>query len=235
MKILVTVLAIIVLTDARTFVIKSKPSDSERLFDKKEFTFSQDKEDNKEPTIFTGDVQKSKVVLSENYSSKNKDFKFAFGAQNGIEIEQVGKLKDNKTLVVQGSYSYTGADGRRYRVRYTADELGFHPITELELEIPDPVTGEKQYKPQEPYKFPKFDFTKKTTTTTTAKPNYGYGVGGTGINAGNPFNKSNFPSNRYLPSNKYLPAVNTDYLPPAASTNNYVVRQKNFNNNFRRF
>lgn len=48
------------------------------------------------------------------------------GTQNGIEIEQVGRLKDdNKTLVVKGSYSYTGADGRRYRVRYTADELGF--------------------------------------------------------------------------------------------------------------
>ena len=54
-----------------------------------------------------------------------KEF-FSLGTQNGIEIEQVGKLKaDNKTLVVKGSYSYTGADGRRYRVRYTADELGF--------------------------------------------------------------------------------------------------------------
>lgn len=64
----------------------------------------------------------------------------SLGTQNGIEIEQVGRLKpDNKTLVVKGSYSYTGADGRRYRVRYTADELGFHPITELELDIPDPV------------------------------------------------------------------------------------------------
>lgn len=69
------------------------------------------------------------------------------GTQNGIQIEQVGKLKaDNKTLVVKGSYSYTGADGRRYRVRYTADELGFHPITELELEIPDidPNAGKRQ-------------------------------------------------------------------------------------------
>lgn len=92
------------------------------------------------------------------------------GTQNGIEIEQVGRLKDdNKTLVVKGSYSYTGADGRRYRVRYTADELGFHPITELELEIPDvdPNAGRKQ-----------------TTTTRTTK---------------NPFNKSDFINKRYLP------------------------------------
>lgn len=70
----------------------------------------------------------------------NISITFSLATQNGIEIEQVGKLKDdNKTLVVKGSYSYTGADGRRYRVRYTADELGFHPITELEIDIPDMV------------------------------------------------------------------------------------------------
>jgi hypothetical protein len=149
------------------------------------------------------------------------------GTDTGIEIEQVGKLKDNKTLVVQGSYSYTGADGRRYRVRYTADELGFHPITELELDIPDPITGEKTYKAQEPYKFPKFEFSTRTTTrvttTTTKKPaGYGYGVIGAGINAGNPFRNSNFPSNRYLPSNKYLPAVNNKYIPPEIPTTDYL-------------
>lgn len=108
------------------------------------------------------------------------------GTQNGIEIEQVGRLKDdNKTLVVKGSYSYTGADGRRYRVRYTADELGFHPITELELEIPDidPNAGRKL-----------------TTTTTTTK---------------SPFSKSDFINKRYLPpSPTYLPPSN-EYLPPS--------------------
>lgn len=31
----------------------------------------------------------------------------------------------------------TGADGKKYRVRYTADEFGYHPVTELE-EI-DPI------------------------------------------------------------------------------------------------
>lgn len=110
---------------------------------------------------------------------------FSLGTQNGIQIEQVGKLKDdNKTLVVKGSYSYTGADGRRYRVRYTADELGFHPITELELDIPDadPNAGKRQ-----------------TPPTTTKSP----------------FSKSDFINKRYLPpSNKYLPPSN-EYLPPA--------------------
>jgi Insect cuticle protein len=114
--------------------------------------------------------------------------------QNGIEIEQVGKLKaDNKTLVVKGSYSYTGADGRRYRVRYTADELGFHPITELELEIPDvdPNAGRK-------------------ATTTTKNP----------FSQSNFPNKRYLPpSNSYLPpSNEYLPPANDitrDLAPPS--------------------
>lgn len=103
------------------------------------------------------------------------------GTQNGIEIEQVGKLKeDGKTLVVKGSYSYTGADGRRYRVRYTADELGFHPITELELEVPDidPNAGKKAA---------------PTTKTPYSNSNF--------------LNKRYLPpSNSYLPpSNDYLP------------------------------
>lgn len=45
-------------------------------------------------------------------------FLISFETQNGISISQVGKLKDNKTFVVMGSYAYTGADGKRYRVRY---------------------------------------------------------------------------------------------------------------------
>jgi len=108
---------------------------------------------------------------------------FRLSTQNGIEIEQVGKLKDNKTLVVKGSYSYTGADGRRYRVRYTADELGFHPITELELEIPDIV-----------------DIKKATPTTKNpfSKSNF--------VN-----NRYLPPSNEYLPpSNEYLPPKGDD-------------------------
>lgn len=27
---------------------------------------------------------------------------------------------------------FSGADGRRYKVKYTADEFGYHPITELD-------------------------------------------------------------------------------------------------------
>lgn len=57
--------------------------------------------------------------------------------ENGIEADQAGKLKDENTFVISGSYKYTGADGKRYRVRYTADELGYHPNTELDIEVPE--------------------------------------------------------------------------------------------------
>lgn len=180
-----TLLAIIGSSTARKIIIKSNPDRNADLFQDKEFTFSQDAEDKVEPSSFKGDPMKTKTLISENVQTR-KNFKFALGTQNGIQIEQVGKLKDdNKTLVVKGSYSYTGADGRRYRVRYTADELGFHPITELELEIPDvdPNAGKRQAPP-----------------TTTKSP----------------FSKSDFINKRYLPpSNKYLPPSN-EYLPPAS-------------------
>lgn len=32
----------------------------------------------------------------------------SFETQNGINIASIGKLKDDKTFVVSGSYSYTG-------------------------------------------------------------------------------------------------------------------------------
>lgn len=134
--------------------------------------------------------------MEEHSSSLLSSIFYRLGTQNGIEIEQVGKLKDdNKTLVVKGSYSYTGADGRRYRVRYTADELGFHPITELELEVPDvdPNAGARQKQAQ--------------TTRATQAPKK------------NPFSQSNFPNKRYLPpSNDYLPP-SKEYLPANDITN----------------
>lgn len=90
----------------------------------------------------------------------------SFETQNGINVASIGKLKDSKTFVVSGSYSYTGqcpsffsawkkkwklrkiklccysvligANGKKYRVRYTADEFGYHPVTEEDHE-PDPM------------------------------------------------------------------------------------------------
>ncbi|XP_037725340.1 cuticle protein AMP1B isoform X2 [Drosophila subpulchrella] len=80
---------------------------------------------------------KAKTETLQNYNS-GKKFKLELKTQNGIQVSSVGKLKDDKTFVVSGSYSFTGADGKRYKTRYTADEFGYHPITELDLDIPEP-------------------------------------------------------------------------------------------------
>ncbi|KAJ6640140.1 Larval cuticle protein 9 [Pseudolycoriella hygida] len=97
-----------------------------------------EEDDDTPPTHFTGNVQKAQITNSENRNHGKGKFKYTFNTQNGISIAQVGKLKDNKTFVVMGSYAYTGADGKRYRVRYTADELGYHPITMLDdLDLPE--------------------------------------------------------------------------------------------------
>lgn len=48
------------------------------------------------------------------------------------------KLNDKfKTFSIL-KYVSIGADGKRYRVRYTADEFGYHPVTEEDNE-PDVV------------------------------------------------------------------------------------------------
>lgn len=76
----------------------------------------------------------AKVVVNDNYNQGKGRFKYNVETQNGIKISQSGKLKDAKTFVVMGSYSFIGAGGKKYRTRYTADELGYHPITELDTD-----------------------------------------------------------------------------------------------------
>lgn len=71
-----TLLAIIGTTTARKIIIKSNSNRNSELFQDKDFTFSQDKDDKKEATIFKGDVMKSKTLISENVQGK-KAFKFA--------------------------------------------------------------------------------------------------------------------------------------------------------------
>lgn len=72
----IVLLAIVSSSSARKIIIKSNPDKNADLFQDKEFTFSQDKEDKKEPTIFKGDPMKTKTLISENVQGK-KQFKFA--------------------------------------------------------------------------------------------------------------------------------------------------------------
>lgn len=71
-----TLLAIVGTTTARKITIKSNPDRNAELFQDTKFLFSQDKEDNQEPTIYKGDPMKSKTLVSENVQGK-KNFQFA--------------------------------------------------------------------------------------------------------------------------------------------------------------
>ncbi|XP_032588712.1 uncharacterized protein LOC6585523 [Drosophila mojavensis] len=117
------------LTDRNLDLFKYNPGDI--------YTLPEDIDDDKPAVHFIGDVMKAKTEKLQNFNA-GKKFKLELKTQNGIEVSSVGKLKDDKTFVVSGSYSFTGADGKRYKTRYTADEFGYHPITELDLDLPDP-------------------------------------------------------------------------------------------------
>ncbi|XP_049531632.1 uncharacterized protein LOC125948995 [Anopheles darlingi] len=188
-------------------------SRNDDLFSEDEFTFPV--EDTKDPTKFTGNVMKASILMAQVSNQGKGKFKYAVETENGIEIEQIGKLRnDSKTFVVMGSYTYTGANGKRYRVRYTADEFGYHPITELDLEIPDlnqaPAPTQRPFVPFTTRSTtPRSTTTRRTTTTTTTTttpppPEFD----------GYHYDK---PDNSYLPpSNEYLPPQepDIDYLPP---------------------
>ncbi|XP_037940292.1 larval cuticle protein 9-like [Teleopsis dalmanni] len=115
------------ISDRNLDLFKYDPSDI--------YTLPEDIDDDKPAIIFGGDVMKAAVEKLQNLNG-NKKFKLDLKTQNGIEVTSVGKLKDEKTFIVSGAYSFTGADGKRYKTRYTADEFGYHPITELDLDIP---------------------------------------------------------------------------------------------------
>ncbi|KAJ8966063.1 hypothetical protein NQ317_001797 [Molorchus minor] len=61
-------------------------------------------------------------------------FEYHVEQSDGTRQDAKGAIKnagtDDEALVVQGSYSYVGDDGKTYEVKYTADEEGYHPAGE---------------------------------------------------------------------------------------------------------
>lgn len=60
---------------------------------------------------------------------------------NGIRADESGRQTGPESQAVQGSYSYTGPDGKTYTVTYTADERGFIPQGD-HLPTPPPIPPE---------------------------------------------------------------------------------------------
>ncbi|XP_053695901.1 endocuticle structural glycoprotein SgAbd-5-like [Sabethes cyaneus] len=57
-------------------------------------------------------------------------YNVAYETSNGIAASEQAQLRtigSDAAIVVQGRFSYTGADGQVYTVNYVADENGFQP------------------------------------------------------------------------------------------------------------
>lgn len=56
---------------------------------------------------------------------------FSFESKDGTQRSESGTLKtigDTNVIIVTGSYSFPGSDGKTYRVFYIADENGYRTM-----------------------------------------------------------------------------------------------------------
>lgn len=68
------------------------------------------------------------IVRYEYEHLPNNGYKYSFDLSDGQYRDEEGSFKkigENLVLTVTGSYGYTGADGKQYKFRYTADENGY--------------------------------------------------------------------------------------------------------------
>lgn len=75
-------------------------------------------------------------ILNYKNDVKSNTLSYSYDTSNGIHANQNGTAAGGVRL--QGSYSYTGDDGKLYVVDYTADENGFQPRGD-HLPTPPPI------------------------------------------------------------------------------------------------
>uniref|UniRef100_A0A2H1VVG3 SFRICE_030046 n=1 Tax=Spodoptera frugiperda TaxID=7108 RepID=A0A2H1VVG3_SPOFR len=83
--------------------------------------------------------ERNAAILRQDNSNDGETYAYAYETENGISGEENGVATNG--VQAQGSYSYTGDDGKVYSVRYTADENGFQPQGD-HLPTPPPIPAE---------------------------------------------------------------------------------------------
>ncbi|KAG8222316.1 hypothetical protein J437_LFUL001858 [Ladona fulva] len=78
--------------------------------------------------------QNPKDVTITSYSSDNiglDGYNFQYALSDGTSRQETGELKnagtENEALVVRGSFTYRGEDGKEYTINFVADENGYQP------------------------------------------------------------------------------------------------------------
>ncbi|KAG5642447.1 Plastin-2 [Sphagnurus paluster] len=74
------------------------------------------------------------IVRSDFEQSPEGSYTYSFETQKGIVRQEEGQVKEaldeenkpHNVVVVRGSYSYPGEDGKPVSITYFADETGFH-------------------------------------------------------------------------------------------------------------
>lgn len=70
------------------------------------------------------------IIREVNTGPQDGNYNWNFETENGISQSVEGRMKmvaDTPVYVMQGEYSYPGADGNMWKVEWYADETGYHP------------------------------------------------------------------------------------------------------------
>uniref|UniRef100_T1GT19 Uncharacterized protein n=1 Tax=Megaselia scalaris TaxID=36166 RepID=T1GT19_MEGSC len=80
------------------------------------------------------EVSRSLNVQPDSYS-------YDFALNNGQSAQESGKLKDEDTIAVQGSFGFLTPEGENVQISYTADENGYQPQGSA-LPTPPPIPAQ---------------------------------------------------------------------------------------------
>ena len=74
---------------------------------------------------FSGGVGKAARVHKKINLDGSYNFRYSTG--DGMSREERGQSDHNGELVQSGRWSYTGADGKQYEMKFVADQYGYRP------------------------------------------------------------------------------------------------------------
>ncbi|KAJ8732071.1 hypothetical protein PYW08_014801 [Mythimna loreyi] len=72
----------------------------------------------------------AQIISYQNENDGSGNYDFSFETSNGLKRKEIGRVinpgAENQYLDVEGSFSYTDAEGKLVEVFYRADQNGYH-------------------------------------------------------------------------------------------------------------